>query len=85
MKTDIINIENMIYEIRGEYVMLDSDLAKVYKVETKRINEAVKRNILKFPYNYSFVMSVCKDYCSIISDFQQIDQSLGVDLGLQLQ
>ena len=51
------NIENMIYEIRGEYVMLDSDLAKVYKVETKRINEAVKRNILKFPYNYSFVLT----------------------------
>jgi len=51
------NIENMIYEIRGEYVMLDSDLARVYKVETKRINEAVKRNILKFPNNYSFILT----------------------------
>ena len=50
-------IENMIYEIRGEYVMLDSDLAKIYQVETKRINEAVRRNILKFPYNYSFVLT----------------------------
>ena len=38
----------MIYEIRGKQVMLDSDLAKLYKVETKRINEAVKRNLDKF-------------------------------------
>ena len=39
-----IKIENMIYEIRGKQVMLDSDLAKLYQVETKRINEAVKNN-----------------------------------------
>ena len=37
-----IKIENMIYELRGKQVMLDSDLAKLYRVETKRINEAVK-------------------------------------------
>ena len=43
------NIENMIYEIRGKQVMLDSDLAKIYDVETKRINEAVKNNLEKFP------------------------------------
>ena len=36
-----IKIENLIYEIRGKQVMLDSDLAKLYQVETKRINEAV--------------------------------------------
>ena len=40
-KENII-IEDMIYEIRGVQVMLDSDIAKLYKVETKRINEAVK-------------------------------------------
>ena len=39
---DVINIENMIYEIDGKEVMLDTDLAKLYNVETKRINEAVK-------------------------------------------
>ena len=39
-----LNIENMIYEIRWKQVMLDSDLAKLYNVETKRINEAVKNN-----------------------------------------
>ena len=49
-----IKIENMIYEIRGKQVMLDSDLAKLYDVETKRINEAVKNNIEKFPERFCF-------------------------------
>ena len=49
-----IKIENMIYEIRGKQVMLDSDLAKLYQVETKRINEAVKNNPEKFPERYLF-------------------------------
>ena len=52
-----IKIENMIYEIRGVEVMLDSDLAKLYKVETKRINEAVKNNPDKFPERYSWILS----------------------------
>ena len=47
-------IEDMIYKIRGVEVMLDSDLAKLYQVETKRINEAVKNNPDKFPERYSF-------------------------------
>lgn len=50
-----INIENMIYEMRGYQVMLNFDLAKLYNVETKRINEAVKRNKIKFPERFSFV------------------------------
>lgn len=54
---DNIKIENMIYEIRGKKVMLDSDLAKLYNVETKRINEAVKNNIEKFPERYCFKLS----------------------------
>ena len=49
-----LNIEDMIYEIRGKQVMLDSDLAKLYNVETKRINEAVSRNSDKFPYRFAF-------------------------------
>ena len=48
------NIKNMIYEVRGKQVMLDSDLAKLYNVETKRINEAVNRNREKFPERFSF-------------------------------
>ncbi len=52
-----IKIENMIYEVRGKQVMLDSDLAKLYQVETKRINEAVKNNIEKFPERFSWKLT----------------------------
>ena len=54
---DVINIENMIYEIDGKEVMLDSDLAKLYNVETKRVNEAVYRNKEKFPNRISWITS----------------------------
>ena len=54
-KTEII--KDLIYEIRGQQVMLDSDLAKLYQVETKRINEAVKNNQDKFPERFSFVLT----------------------------
>ena len=52
-----IKLEDMIYEIRGVEVMLDSDLAKLYQVETKRINEAVYRNKEKFPERISWTTS----------------------------
>ena len=51
-----IKVEDMIYEIRGVQVMLDSDLGKLYQVETKRINEAVKNNPKKFPIRFSFIL-----------------------------
>ena len=51
-----IKVEDMIYEIRGVQVMLDSDLAKLYQLETKRINEAVKNNPKKFPIRFSFIL-----------------------------
>ncbi|WP_321467820.1 ORF6N domain-containing protein [Halarcobacter sp.] len=50
-------IENQIYEIRGFKVMLDSDLALLYEVETKRINEAVKNNPEKFPEDFYFELT----------------------------
>lgn len=52
-------IENMIYEMRGKQVMLESDLAKLYgcKNGTKEINQAVKNNLDKFPERYSFKLS----------------------------
>ena len=58
IKNDI-NIENLIYEIRGVQVMLDSDLAKLYKCAngTKDINKAVKRNIERFPENFMFQLT----------------------------
>ena len=52
-----IEIVNMIYEIRGKQVMLDSNLAKLYCTETKRINEAVRRNKEKFPERFSWILS----------------------------
>lgn len=55
----------MIYEIRGRQVMLDSDLAKLYGVETKRINEAVKNNPYKFPERFSWIIT--KEEADIIS------------------
>lgn len=42
---DLVNIQNLIYEVRGYKVMLDSDLASLYEVETKYLNKTVKRNI----------------------------------------
>ena len=57
MNNEITDIEGMIYEIDGKEVMLDSDLAKLYHVETKRINEAVKNNPNKFPERYSWVLT----------------------------
>ena len=50
-------IGNMIYEIKGKQVMLDSDLAILYGTETKRINEAVRRNNDKFPERFSWILS----------------------------
>ncbi len=55
VENDVINIENMIYEFDGKEVMLDTDLAKLYHVETKRINEAVNRNKEKFPNRISWI------------------------------
>ena len=58
IENEILNIKDMIYEINGVEVMLDSDLAKLYHVETKRINEAVKNNPRKFPTRYSWLLSI---------------------------
>ena len=57
MEKEAIHVENMIYEIDGKEVMLDSDLANLYQVETKRINEAVSRNKDKFPRRISWITS----------------------------
>ena len=50
----IRNIQNRIYEIRGERVMLDRDLASLYETETKALNLAVKRNNKRFPSDFMF-------------------------------
>ena len=52
-----IKIENMIYEIRGKQVMLDSDLAFLFEYETKELNRNVKNNIERFSENYCFQLT----------------------------
>ncbi|MCI8344474.1 MAG: ORF6N domain-containing protein [Clostridia bacterium] len=51
------NIRNLIYTIRGKQVMLDSDVARLYHYETKKINQTVKRNIERFPEKFCFQLS----------------------------
>ncbi len=53
----ITTIQNRIYKIRGERVMLDKDLAKLYGTETKFLNLAVKRNIKRFPKDFMFQLT----------------------------
>ena len=57
--SDDVKIENLIYEVRGKQVMLDSDLAKLYgcKNGTKTINLAVKRHINRFPERFMFQLT----------------------------
>ena len=50
-------IQNKIYEIRGQNVMLDSDLAELYEVETKVLNQGVKRNSTRFPEDFMFQLT----------------------------
>jgi hypothetical protein len=62
MVTAVVNeteekIENLIHIVRGEQVMIDSDLAMLYNVETKRLNESVKRNSKRFPENFCFQLT----------------------------
>ena len=54
-------IERRIYLIRGQKVMLDSDLAELYQVPTKRLNEAVKRNLSRFPEDFMFQLTNTED------------------------
>ena len=53
----IQSIQNRIYEIRSERVMLDRDLATLYETETKALNLAVKRNIKRFPQDFMFQLT----------------------------
>ena len=54
---DLLNIENKILVIRGQQVMLDSDLAQIYGYETKRFNEQIKNNIERFDDDFRFQLS----------------------------
>ena len=55
--TEIANIQTKIYEIRGQKVMLDFDLAELYETETKYLKRTVRVNIKRFPFDFMFELS----------------------------
>ncbi|MBS1580068.1 MAG: ORF6N domain-containing protein [Bacteroidetes bacterium] len=61
-------IHSKIYDIRGEKVMLDFDLAELYEVETRVFNQAVKRNIKNFPKDFMFSLTQ-KEFANLMSQF----------------
>ena len=64
----IASVESAIYLIRGERVMLDSDLAPIYGVTTKRLNEQLKRNRSRFPEDFAFQLSA-EEFMDLKSQF----------------
>lgn len=72
------DIRDLIYTVRGVQVMLDSDLAKLYGVETKRLNEAVTRNIERFPERFCFRLSSGE-----VDDLRSQTATLHPELGKQ--
>jgi len=61
-------IQNKIFEIRGLRVMLDFDLSEMYGVETRVLNQAVKRNIKRFPSDFMFQLTTI-EFENLISQF----------------
>jgi len=54
---EVNKIETRIYVVRGQKIMLDSDLAMLYQIETKKFNQAVKRNINRLPGDFMFQLT----------------------------
>ena len=57
MRKELVKIQNLIYEIRGQKVILDSDLADLYNVELRSLNQAVKRSNERFPDDFMFQLT----------------------------
>jgi len=72
-------ISNKIYFIRGQKVMLDTDLAMLYDVETKRLNEQVKRNLSRFPEDFMFQLTE-NEYNSSRSQIATLKNGRGSNL-----
>jgi phage regulator Rha-like protein len=70
------SIADKIYFVRGQRVMLDSDLAEVYSVTTKRLNEQVKRNIERFPEDFMFQLTE-QEFESLRSQFATSNKQRG--------
>lgn len=70
------DIPSLIYVIRGQQVMMDSDLAMLYQVETKRLNETVKRNSARFPEEFCFRLTE-DEYKSLRSQIATLNEEGG--------
>ena len=70
------DIKNMIYTVRNQQIMLDSDLADMYQVETKRLNERVKRNDARFPETFCFQLTK-EEYDNLRSQFATSNEGYG--------
>lgn len=68
-------IQNKIYEIRGQQVMLDFDLAMLYQIETKRLKEQVKRNSERFPEDFMFILSE-KEWNELVAICDQLPKTI---------
>lgn len=73
---ELQTIQNRIHEIRGQKIMLDFDLAELYEVETKRLKEAVRRNIKRFPSDFMFELTR-DEYNSLRSQFATLESGRG--------
>jgi len=62
----LILVQDLIYEVRGMKVMLDSDLAKLYGIETRTLKQSVRRNLDRFPEDFMIVLEL-EEYNAIIS------------------
>ena len=66
MSEDLIIVQNLIYEIRGQKVMLDADLARLYGIETRELKQAVRRNIKRFPADFLIELDI-EEYNAMIA------------------
>jgi phage regulator Rha-like protein len=71
---ELQTIQNRIYEIRGQKILLDFDLAKLYETETKRLKEAVRRNIDRFPSDFMFELTK-EEYNTLRTQFATLDNT----------
>ena len=72
---ELANIQNLVYEVRGKNIMLDFDLATMYSVETKRLKEAVRRNIERFPDDFMFQLTK-NEWNELVANCVQLPENL---------
>ncbi len=71
----IQSIQNRMYDLRGERVMLDFDLAQLYEVETRVLNQSVKRNIKRFPTDFMFQLTK-EEFEAIRPELDKVNQGM---------